>query len=229
MGDDIPFIWADVPAHTSYVLIAISYYLTNIYWLRPTAIVGLFFEIVYFQMSGGAMHAGIAWDVVFIAINLYQVYWLIDERRNLSRLGDAHLLRQGVFAELDNRQLARIVKAGSWRTLDPSNVLTREGEPVAELVLICDGRAAVEVQGNVVAHLRKGAFVGEMAFVSGNPASATVTIEQPSRVFVFDMEKLRKLVDSDELAAVAIHRVVGRDLAAKLMARNIHDAPARAA
>jgi hypothetical protein len=66
----IPFIWADVPGHAAFLLIAISYYLTNIYWLRVIAVIGLSLEIVYFNLAGGAMHAGIAWDVIFIAINL---------------------------------------------------------------------------------------------------------------------------------------------------------------
>ena len=216
----IPFIWADVPAHISYVLIAISYWLTNIYWLRITAVVGLALEIVYFQLSGGAMHAGIAWDLVFIAINLYQIYWLVAERRKLKTMEHAHLLRQGVFAGFNDAQLARLVAAGSWRELEPGAVLTEQGKPVAELVLICDGQALVDVHGATVAHLRGGAFVGEMAFVSGNPASATVVVEQPTRAFVFDMERLRKLVDIDDLVAVAIHRVIGRDLARKLKRRN---------
>jgi hypothetical protein len=34
------------------------------------------------------------------------------------------------------------------------------------------------------------------------------------------MAKLRKLVDTDESVAMAIHRVVGRDLASKLQHRN---------
>lgn len=219
MGD-IPFIWADVPGHVSYVLIAISYWLTNIYWLRVTAVLGLSLEIVYFQMSGGAMHAGIGWDLVFIAINLYQIYWLVDERRKLKLLKDAHLLRQGVFAGFTDAQLARLVKAGTWRQLDAGTILTHQGKPVEELVLICEGQAIVDANGAVVAHLRDGAFVGEMAFVSGNPASATVIVEQPTRAFVFDMDRLRKLVQADDLVAVAIHRVVGRDLAQKLKHRN---------
>jgi hypothetical protein len=212
----IPFIWADVPGHISYVLIAISYWLTNIYWLRVTAVVGLSLEIVYFQLSGGAMHAGIAWDFVFIAINLYQIYWLVAERRNLKTMKHAHLLRQGVFAGFTDAQLARLITSGTWRELEPGTVLTEQDKPVPELVLICDGQAVVNVHGSTVAHLRGGAFVGEMAFVSGNPASATVVVEQPTRAFVFDMPRLRKLVDTDDLVAVAIHRVIGRDLAKKL-------------
>jgi hypothetical protein len=219
MGE-IPFIWADVPGHVSYVLIAISYWLTNIYWLRVTAVIGLSLEIVYFQLSGGAMHAGIGWDVVFIAINLYQIYWLVDESRKLRLMKDAHLLRQGVFAGFTDAQLGRLITSGTWRHLETGAILTHQGKPVSELVLICEGQAMVDANGTVVAHLRDGAFVGEMAFVSGNPASATVIVEQPTRAFVFDMERLRKLVESDDLVAVAIHRVVGRDLAEKLKHRN---------
>ena len=210
------FSWADAPGHVSYVLIAISYWLTNIYWLRVTAVLGLSLEIVYFRLSGGALGAGIGWDIVFIAINLYQIYWLVAEQRKLKTMEHAHLLRQGVFAGFNNAQLARLVGAGTWRELQPGTVLTEQDKPVQELVLICDGQALVNVHGVTVAHLRGGAFVGEMAFVSGNPASATVIVEQPSRAFVFDMERLRKLVDNDDLVAVAIHRVIGRDLAAKL-------------
>jgi hypothetical protein len=227
--NDIPFIWADVPGHVSYVLIAISYYLTNIYWLRVTAVLGLSLEIVYFQMSGGALHAGIGWDVVFIAINAYQIYWLVAEGRKFKRMEHAHLLRQGVFAGFSDTQLSRLVTAGAWRVLEHGTMLTREGDPVGELVLICNGQATVEAQGNIVAHLRGGAFVGEMAFVSGNPASATVTVEHTMRAFVFDMEKLHKLVEADDLVAVAIHRVVGKDLAQKLQTRNADASATQAA
>jgi CRP-like cAMP-binding protein len=160
--------------------------------------------------------AGIGWDVVFIAINVYQIYWLVAERRKLKTMEHAHLLRQGVFAGFTDAQLARVVTAGSWRDLEPGTVLTEQGKPVPELVLICDGSAVVDVHGSTVAHLRGGAFVGEMAFVSGNPASASVVIEQPTRAFVFDIKHLRKLVETDDLVAVAIHRVIGRDLAQKL-------------
>jgi hypothetical protein len=225
----IPFIWADVPGHVSYLLIAISYYLTNMYWLRLTAVVGLSLEIVYFQFSGGALHTGIAWDVVFIAINAYQIYWLVAEHRSLKAMEDAHLLCQGVFAGFTNSQLARLVKAGAWRTFEAGAKITSEGQPVSELVLLCRGQAAVETHGHVVAHLRGGAFVGEMAFVSGNPASATVTVEHTSRAFVFDMAKLRKLIDNDDLAAAAMHRVIGRDLADKLVAKNEEEAGVSAA
>jgi hypothetical protein len=42
--------------------------------LRAFAVVGLSLEILYFWLSGGDLRAGIGWDLVFITINLYQLY-----------------------------------------------------------------------------------------------------------------------------------------------------------
>jgi hypothetical protein len=212
--------WADVPGHASYILIAISYYLTNMLWLRISAVCGLLLEIVYFQMSGGNMATGIGWGMIFILINVYQIYWLERERRKLNQVEDAHLLRKGVFAGITDLQLARLVTVGKWHDFSPGEVLTRKDEPVTHLVLLCTGKANVDVDGHIVAHLHDGAFVGEMAFVTGNPASATVTVDAPTRAFVFDIPALRKLATNDELVAGAIHRVIGRDMAGKIQVRN---------
>lgn len=215
----IPFVSADVPGHVSYLIIAISYWLTNIYWLRLTAIVGLMLEIVYFRMSGGALHTGIAWDVVFILINAWQIWRLVADRRALASLAEAQLLRQGAFAGFDAIQLASVLKTGTWRDFEPGTRLTEEGKPVAHLVLICDGQASVEAGGEEIAKLHGGTFAGEMAFLSGNPASATVTVARRTRAFVFDMGKLEALARENDSVAGGLHRAIGRDLVRKLAIR----------
>ena len=210
--------WSDVPGHVSYVLIALSYWMANVFWLRVIAVVGLAFEILYFRMSGGAMHTGIGWDIIFIIINLYQIIRLIADQHRLRYMKELHLLSQGAFASLSREQLAQLVKVGSWRSLEPGAEVTREGEPVKELVLICDGQVLVESRGRTITHLHGGSLVGELALVSGRPASATVTVQRITRAFILEMANLRRLVRTDDLVASAIDRVVGRDLAAKLTA-----------
>ena len=76
------------PGHLSYVLIAISYWLTDMFWLRLVAVVGLSLEILYFWLSGGDLRTGIGWDLIFIIINLYQLYRLVKDRLSL-RLPEA--------------------------------------------------------------------------------------------------------------------------------------------
>jgi hypothetical protein len=210
--------WSDVPGHVSYVLIALSYWMTNVFWLRIIAVIGLVFEIFYFRMSSGDMHTGIGWDAIFIVINLYQIFRLVYDERRLRYMKELHLLSQGAFANLTREQLARLVKFGSWRTLEPGTQITREGEPVKELILICDGQMIVESQGRTVTRLRGGSLVGELALLSGDRASATVTVERITRAYILEMEKLRKLIRADDLIASAVDRVVGHDLAAKLKA-----------
>ena len=163
-------LWSDVPGHVSYVLIALSYWMTNVFWLRIIAVIGLFFEMLYFRMSGGDMHTGIGWDIIFIAINLYQIFRLVFDEHRLRYMKELHLLSQGAFASLTREQLAQLVKVGSWRTFEPGTEVTREGEPVKDLVLICDGQMVVESQGQTITHLHGGSLVGELAFVSGRPA-----------------------------------------------------------
>ena len=210
--------WSDAPGHVSYILIALSYWMTNVFWLRVIAVVGLVFEMLYFRMSGGDMHTGIGWDAIFIAINLYQILRLVFDERRLRYMKELHLLSQGAFASLSREQLAQLVKVGSWRTFEPGDQATREGEPVKDLILICDGQMVVESQGRTITNLHGGSLVGELALVSGRPASATVTADRITRTFVLEMEKLRKLIRSDDLVASAVDRVVGHDLAAKLKA-----------
>ena len=125
---------------------------------------------------------------------------------------ELHLLSQGAFASLSREQLAQLVKVGNWRTLEPGAEVTREGEPVKELVLICDGQVVVESQGRTITRLHGGSLVGELALVSGRPASATVTVQRITRAFILEMANLRRLVRTDDLVASAIDRVVGRDL-----------------
>ena len=139
--------WSDVPGHVSYVLIALSYWMTNVFWLRVIAVIGLVFEILYFRMSSGDMHTGVGWDIIFIAINLYQIFRLVLDKRRLRYMKELHLLSQGAFASLTREQLAQLVKVGSWRTLEPGTEVTREGEPVKDLILICDGQMVVEKSG----------------------------------------------------------------------------------
>ena len=216
-GSAFPLPWSDVPGHVSYVIVAVSYWLTNIFWLRVTAVVGLALEIVYFGVAGGGgLQVGIGWDLVFILINVYQIYRLIAERRSLASLAEVNLLRQGAFAGLESSRLAQLLKAGGWQDFEADTRLTVEGEAVARLILICRGRARVEARGAPIATLHSGAFVGEMAFLSGNPASATVIVEEPVHAFVFDVEKLAALARTSDAVAGDVHRAVGRDLARKL-------------
>src|ERR1700754_3157806 len=56
----------DLIGTASYVLLAVSYMVTNIYWLRLLAIIALTAEAIYFYMAGdSALWVGILWAGIF--------------------------------------------------------------------------------------------------------------------------------------------------------------------
>jgi len=133
------------PGHLSYVLIAISYWLTDMFWLRLVAVVGLTFEILYFSFSGGDLRTGIEWDLVFIGINTHQLYRLVQDRLSL-RLpeADRELLRS-VLIGLDDAQIARLLLAGEFREIAQGATLAEEDQALERLYFICDGRLGVTI------------------------------------------------------------------------------------
>lgn len=220
--DDLVTIFSpnNWPGHLSYVLIAISYWMTNIFWLRVVAVIGLSLEILYFALSGGDLRAGIGWDLVFIGINLYQIYRLVRDRLSL-RLpeADRDLLR-GVFTGLDDTQIARLLTAGELCELSAGAILAEENQPLGKLFFICAGRVKVAISGREVSELGAGNFIGEVAFLTERPATATVIAEGPVRALAFDRDKLNQFFRNETEVAGLIYQLIGRELAQKIKVSN---------
>ena len=220
--DDLGTIFSlnNWPGHLSYVLIAISYWLTDMFRLRLVAVVGLSLEILYFWLSGGDLRTGIGWDLIFITINLYQIYRLVKDRLSL-RLpeADRELLRS-VFTGLDDVQIARLLVAGEFCDLADGMALAEENQALERLFFICAGRVRVTIAGHQVSHLERGTFVGEVAFLTERPATATVIAEGAVRVLAFERGKLSQFFDKEAEVAGLIYQLLGRDLAHKIKVSN---------
>jgi CRP-like cAMP-binding protein len=208
------------PGHVSYGLIAISYWLTDIFWLRVVAVVGLALEIFYFTLSGGDLRTGIGWDLIFIVINLYQLSRLVRERLSL-RLPekDRELLRKALTG-LNDAQIARLLGAGTLCNLADGTTLAEENRELEKLYFICDGRVMVSIAGRDVAHLKEGNFVGEVAFLTERPATATVVTASPVRALAFERETLKRFFRNETEVAGLIYQLIGRELAHKIKVSN---------
>jgi CRP-like cAMP-binding protein len=204
----------------AYFMLALSYVLTNIFWLRVTAVISMVLEIVYFMYSGGDLGTAIAWTVLFILINAYQLFWLVRERLS-AKLPEkeAPLLREAL-AGLDDSQISKLLQAAEWKDFQAGDVLTRQDAPVDALYFLCSGRANVEVNRSMVTFLEKGSFVGEIAYLTGNPATATVVIDEPARVLKFSKMRMAKVIAADPQINGIIYQLLGRDLAMKMRRAN---------
>lgn len=211
--------WSDALGNVSYLLIAFSYLVTNMLWLRMLAIVGLVAEAVYFYAAGsGSLWVAIGWSVVFLLINAFQLARLVRELRSARLQGDEKLLKAGTFAAMSLLSFRRLMNAGHWATLPAGTVLTVQNQPVAQLRVLTRGLATVCVDGQPVARIHAGGIVGEMSLLTGSAATATVTLEQEARVFEVEAARLKQLLAAQDELRAEFHQALGSDLAAKVVA-----------
>ncbi|MBN9017593.1 MAG: cyclic nucleotide-binding domain-containing protein [Rhizobiales bacterium] len=210
-----------IVGNLTYIVVGISWLLTNIMWLRIVAVIGLCLEITYMsQQPGGPVWTTMGWDTVFITINLVQLAILVRDRLSLKLTKEERVYLAPVLERLDKAQIARMLRTGGWKTLEPGTMITREGDPVSDLTLICAGRAEVKVHDAILAHVGPGVFIGEIAFTTGRPATASVMVTETVRILALDQAKLRQLCKQDQQIASAIYALIGGGLADKMHASN---------
>ncbi|MBV8951292.1 MAG: cyclic nucleotide-binding domain-containing protein [Actinobacteria bacterium] len=111
------------------------------------------------------------------------------------------LAEVGLFRDLTGRQRRHI--AGLMTRLDEpaGTVLTREGAPGAEFVIVLDGSVEVRHGDRVVKTLGPGDYVGEIALLRNQPRTATVVARTPVAIEVLNRREFTTLLaDNPELA-----------------------------
>jgi CRP-like cAMP-binding protein len=210
----------DLVGTASYVLLAASYLVTNIYWLRLLAIVALTAEAVYFYLVGDQqLWVGILWAGIFNLINIVQLMILTRRRLRVRMSDEERSLHASIFGQLEKVDFSRILAAGSFVELAEGAALTRQDGPVDSLHLMLGGRARVLVDGRMIALLGAGDFVGEMAFIGGCGASATVITDSRCRTFRIAHAALRALCAKHQRIEAVMNARFSIDLAHKLRTR----------
>jgi hypothetical protein len=213
--------WQDWAANFCYLLLAISYLVTDLYWLRLLAIAALGLEGVYFYFgSSPPLWVGIGWAVVFVTINVVQLARMTRERLSVHLSERERILYQRLFSGLTPVEFNRLLRIGTWREVADGTFLTRKGAPVTELMLIAGGAVRIMLGSETIAHQRAGSFVGEMSFMNGECASADVAATGPVLLLAIARPALDRLLAHDPGLAIVLLRVLGHDLAEKLEERH---------
>jgi hypothetical protein len=213
-------LWQDWVGNASYAILAASYVVTNIYWLRLLAIVALTTEAIYFYVVGDQrLWVGILWAGVFNGINIVQLIVLTHARIKVRMSEEERTLHASAFGRLDEVDFSRILAVGDFEDISGGMKLTRQDHRVENVRLLLRGRAHVLVDDNIIACLRPGDFVGEMAFIGRCNASATVVTDGRCRSFRIGVDDLRGLTRKHEKIEAVMNAQFSIDLARKLRTR----------
>ena len=104
------------------------------------------------------------------------------------------LRRLPLFATVPSHAIAPLAERAEIQRARAGATIVREGDPGQLLYVVVAGRLRVSVGGEtVLAYLGPGDFFGEMALLTGEPRSATVTAEEPVQLLALGHGALKAL------------------------------------
>jgi CRP-like cAMP-binding protein len=130
------------------------------------------------------------------------------------------LPRVPLFSSLPREALESLIGRLTVEKRKPGEVVVREGEPGHSLYVVVTGLVEVTRGGaaNVLARLGDGTFFGELALVTADPRTATVTVVEPTELLAINRAVMNELVAQyPQVLATILSFVRGR-LVATLLA-----------
>jgi len=85
---------------------------------------------------------------------------------------------------------------------------------------LVEGEADVIIKDRKVSTIKKGSFIGEMSFLTGELPSADVSVPANARLIGWQKEKLKTLMDRDHLLKHEVNSLFSNDLISKLHHHN---------
>ena len=186
---------ATIAGHLAFGLIAFSFLVKDILWLRVVSILASLFSVFYnYVIPVEPMWLAINWNFVFISLNMYHIAVLIYEKRPIKMVPKDKELYETLFKDLSPVEYLKISKVAEWRTFQPGEKIIRQNTPVTDLILIYNGTVDVAVDHKAVAQLKDGQFVGEMSFLTEKPATATCVVRHETESLVWKQPEFKDLL-----------------------------------
>ena len=200
------------------VLYVFCYGVRDVLWLRILAVMAMTLLLPYYAIKD--LSAAIAWQGIFIPINLYWIVQIIRERRPPVMSDDEQKLYDRVFkGSCSAKNMLRLLSRAQWKEAAEGTRLIQRGADVDELLLIHEGAATVEVNGEEIAQLGVGDLVGEMCFMTRERTVANVSASGSIGYISWQRDALEELFAEKIELKSAMHEIIGRDLVQKITSK----------
>lgn len=148
----------------SYVLMLVGLSLREILWMRTNLAGAQAFFILYGSTIGNPTM--IAWNALFLTINLYQVFNYLKDRRSVAIPDGLEWMHSEVFHYLTPPDFVKLWQRGQ-ETRAVDGWIHEAGTAPITLMVITAGEVEVHHRGRLVCTLERGQFLGEMEFCTG--------------------------------------------------------------
>jgi len=206
---------------TVYVHLALLFYVIGFLtrdelMLRVQVLAGtLFYILYYYFISDAPLWEAILASLAIGAANIYSSIIIIRERSTFGMSREDIALYEK-FHTLKPGHFRRIMKKAQRIHMDRDTVLLEMDQSVRKLFFIQSGDIELS-RGGKISSGSTGHFFGELSFLKGTPASATVTAKAGAEVIIWDQDTLQKIMTKSPVISNAIIALFNEDLATKLL------------
>ena len=204
---------ATIAGHLAFGLIAFSFLVKDILWLRVVSRLASLFSVLYnVYIPAQPMWLAINWNIVFVLVNLYHIAVIIYEKRPIKMAPKDKELYETLFRDLSPVEYLKISKVAQWKVFKSGETIIRQTHLVPDLILIYNGTVDVAVDGAKVAELKDGQFVGEMSFLTEKPATATCIVKHDAECLVWKQKEFKDLLKRNPSLYYTIQSLLSNQL-----------------
>ena len=209
---------ATLAGHLAFGLIAFSFLVKDIFWLRIVSIVASLFSVFYnYVIPLEPMWLAINWNFIFIAVNIYHIAIILYEKREVKMDDKNQELYDTLFSEMTPVEYLKISRAAKWEMVKAGQRIITQGMPVPDLYLIYNGTVDVLVDNEQIAELKDGEFVGEMSFLTEKVATATCKVKYDAQCLVWKQREFKELLKRNPSLYFTIQSVLSAQVSDKLV------------
>ena len=202
-----------IAGHLAFGLIAFSFLVKDILWLRIVSILASLFSVFYnWVIPVEPMWIPIGWNFVFVGLNLYHIAVIIYEKRPIKMAPKDKELYETLFKDLSPVEYLKISKVAQWKTFKSGETIIRQEHLVPDLFLIYNGTVDVVVENKKVAELKDGQFVGEMSFLTEKTATATCIVKHNTECLVWKQPEFKELLKRNPSLYYTIQSLLSNQL-----------------
>ena len=206
--------------HLASILTMAAYLLKDILWLRLLTILSCFAGIAFnYFVPATPLWSVIYWNLLFALINIVQIGIIIKERTGIHFTDEEKELHDTLFKNFAPFEFMKLMRIGKWLEAKQGEILAAEKQSLDAVMLIYNGLVGVETNGKEVATLKDGNFIGEVSFITGGEATATVRALTPTRYIAWPKDAISKLLNRNPSMRFAMQSMLSTDLSKKLMHR----------
>ena len=213
-------MWIELVGHTTYILLALSYVVRDMVWLRAITIPASICSIVFnYVAPTEPLWLIINWNLVFLVLNVGQLGISYSDFRQYRDSSDVREFVSCLNVALNPHHAVGLFRLAESLTIGENETLLAEGQDPHKLYLLLSGEVEIARKNNYLARCGSGCFLGEISYLHRSKCSANVVTKSECRLLVWPADKLRSVMRKKPHLNIVLQSALAANLSATLQQR----------